>query len=175
MKRKLSFKFLLPALLFIMFTACTKDARDEAKQESLVSASVNQSSRGSGGSVNAVEKMLKPDILKAVKQATSRFHSTTQAIKAGYLRDEHCVSSPAGGMGYHWANPSLIDPILNPLEPEALLYAKGPDGNLRLVGLEYIVINTGQLRPTFGDQPMDIMGVPPLTQQRIPHWSLHVW
>jgi hypothetical protein len=74
-------------------------------------------------------------------------------------------------MGYHWVNPSLVDPVFDAMKPEALLYASGPGGNLRLVGVEYVVINVGQQRPMFGSQLFDIGGTP----VPVPHWSLHVW
>jgi hypothetical protein len=118
------------------------------------------------------------DLLRSVRQATSRFNSTTQAIRAGYLPSDHCVAHPdLGGMGYHWANPDLIDEVFDPRQPELMLYATGPGGNLRLVGVEYIVLAPegadldGPARPHFGTQPFDIGGTP--TPQ--PHWSLHVW
>ncbi|MBE7503633.1 MAG: hypothetical protein HS113_25755 [Verrucomicrobiales bacterium] len=110
--------------------------------------------------------------LKTVKQATARFHSKTQAVKAGYVPDDHCVSVPGlGGMGYHWLNPLLVDDLYDPLQPEVVLYATGPDGELRLVAIEYIVLDVGQAHPSFGGQPFDIGGTP----LPLPHYSLHVW
>jgi hypothetical protein len=52
-----------------------------------------------------------------------------------------------------------------------VLYATGPGGNLRLVAVEYIVINQGQARPSFGGHLFDVGGTP----IPAPHWSLHVW
>ena len=74
-------------------------------------------------------------------------------------------------MGFHWVNHSLVDPVFEQLKPEALLYAPNGNGKLKLVAVEYIVINTGQPAPTFDGQPFDVGGTP------IPdaHWSLHVW
>ncbi|CAN5759954.1 hypothetical protein BH23GEM6_BH23GEM6_24950 [soil metagenome] len=116
------------------------------------------------------------DLLRAVRQETSRFNSTTQAIRAGYQADTHCVAVPGlGGMGYHWVNEGLIDPVFDPMRPEVLLYGTGPGGNLRLIGVEYIVINVGQPHPSFDGHPFDVGGVPPLMAAGIPHWSLHVW
>ena len=42
---------------------------------------------------------------------------------------------------------------------------------MKLVAVQYIVINTGQPRPSFAGQLFDVGGTP------IPaaHWSLHVW
>ena len=116
------------------------------------------------------------ELIKLVRQATARYHSTTQAIRAGYEGDGHCVEVPGlGGMGYHWANEDLVDPVFDPANPEVLLYEPDKNGNLKLVGVEYIVINVGQDRPHFGDHPFDIDGVPPLMDEEVPHWSLHVW
>lgn len=112
------------------------------------------------------------ELLKSVRTATARFHSTMQAMHAGYEASDHCVSVPGlGGMGYHWSNGSLVDPVFDAVNPEAVLYETGPGGNLRLVAVEYIVINIGQERPMFGDHAFDIGGTP----VPVPHWSLHVW
>jgi len=116
------------------------------------------------------------DLLKAVRQKTSRFNSVVQADRAGYVADDHCVAHPElGVMGYHWVNGPLIDPVFEPLQPEVLLYAPGKGGNLRLVGVEYIVIDIGQPHPHFDGHPFDVGGVPPLMEAEVPHWSLHVW
>lgn len=160
MKSNSSFScaFCVLALLFLA-TSCKKEAKDQSSQDNVLMGAASPGK-------------LETDLLKSVRNATARFNSTTQAINAGYLPDDHCVSVPnLGGMGYHWVNPDLVDPGFDPLKPEAVLYATGPGGNLRLVALEYIVINVGQPRPMFGTQPFDIGGTP----VPVPHWSLHVW
>lgn len=156
-KNRFFLKFLLPVLLLALSTSCKKELVPET-QEAVLS--------GAG------ERKLETTLLKSVRSETSKFNSTTQAVKAGHQADDHCVSVPGlGGMGYHWVNPSLVDPVFDPLKPEAILYAPGPGGKLRLVAVEYIVVNTGQAAPKFGDQPFDDGGTP----LPIPHWSLHVW
>jgi hypothetical protein len=113
-----------------------------------------------------------PDLARDVKQVNSRFHSTTQATAAGYTPDSPCVAVPGlGGMGFHWVNHSLVDPVFDPLNPEAILYEPGPNGQLKITGHEYIVINVGQPAPTFDGQPFDVGGSP----VPVPHWTLHVW
>lgn len=115
-------------------------------------------------------------LLSAVAQATQQFQSTAAATDAGYVEDAHCVVHPdLGAMGVHWVNQPLIDPVFDALEPEALLYEPQADGSNRLVGVEYIVINNGQDRPSFAGHPFDVGGVPPLEAAEVPHWSLHVW
>jgi len=169
--------FPLPALfvaLLFGLSACDQTALDSA-----------------GGDLVAGNAAAGPnaDLFKSVRRATTRYNSTNQAIRAGYVPDDHCAAHPdLGGMGYHWINPDIIDPVFDPLQPEVMLYETGPGGNLRLVAVEYIVIAAtdfedealeeylaGDARPHFGDQPFDIRGVPPLMAEGVPHWSLHVW
>jgi hypothetical protein len=111
------------------------------------------------------------ELLDAVRQISARFHSEAQATKHGYVSTVDCVSSPAGGMGVHWLNQSLVDPVFDPLHPENVIFAPGPNGIPKLVAVEYIVINVGQPAPTFGGQAFDGGGTP----VPVPHWSLHVW
>jgi hypothetical protein len=111
------------------------------------------------------------ELLSALRRTSARFHSAAQATKHGYVSTVDCISSPAGGMGVHWLNQSLVDPVFDPLQPENLLFAPGPDGIPKLVGVEYIVINVGQPAPVFAGQAFDIGGTP----VPVPHWSLHVW
>jgi hypothetical protein len=111
-------------------------------------------------------------LAKQVRQATSRFNSQTQATRAGYAVASECVAVPGlGGMGFHWVNQSSVDPVFEPLEPEAVLYETLPNGHQRLVAVEYIVINVGQPAPTFDGRAFDVGGTP----VPVPHWSLHVW
>ena len=111
------------------------------------------------------------ELLDAVRQISARFHSESQATKHGYVSTVDCVSSPAGGMGVHWLNQSLVDPVFNSLHPENVIFAPGPNGIPKLVAVEYIVINAGQPAPTFGGQAFEVGGTP----VPVPHWSLHVW
>ncbi|MEO7367638.1 MAG: hypothetical protein ABIZ36_06760 [Gemmatimonadaceae bacterium] len=103
-----------------------------------------------------------------VKGGLAKFHSQVQASKAGYALASPCIANPAaGGMGFHWVNGSLVDPVFDPMNPEAVLY----DTSGKLVAVEYIVIDIGQPAPTFGGEPFNIGGTP----VPVPHWSLHVW
>ena len=158
-------KLFLPALMLVLATSCKKEVRNETAQQNLESEMATSANTLAGSAAQS-------QLLLSVRRATARFHSTSQAIAAGYEADEHCVSVPGlGGMGFHWVNPSLVDPVFDPLKPEAILYAPGPVGKLRLVAVEYIVINVGQPAPMFGDQPFAVGGTP----VPVAHWSLHVW
>jgi hypothetical protein len=76
---------------------------------------------------------------RAVRQATERFQDVNEAIGAGYVQFQGCVSGPeAGAMGVHYVNPSLFDGRLEVELPEALVYEPKRNGRLQLVAAEYI-------------------------------------
>ncbi len=82
------------------------------------------------------------DPWQAVKAATARYHSIEQATSAGYsTAGEPCVASPAGAMGIHAVNQSLVmDPPIDPLQPEILVYLPKENNRLELVGVEYFAV-----------------------------------
>ena len=79
--------------------------------------------------------------LARVRQATAAFHRLSAAEAAGYGPFYVCTDHATdGAMGQHYVNGTLVgDPTIDPLRPEALVYAPKPGGGLRLVGVEYVV------------------------------------
>jgi hypothetical protein len=80
--------------------------------------------------------------LAAVRAATAQFHRSEVAEAAGYMNVNvgECVELPGvGGMGYHFVNFDLVDFELDPLKPEAMVYAPSPSGKMKLAAVEYIV------------------------------------
>src|SRR6266540_5850828 len=76
--------------------------------------------------------------LAHVRQATDKYHDVNVALADGFIRTPACVASPDGGMGIHFINPArLMDPAVNILEPEILLYNETTDG-MKLLGVEYM-------------------------------------
>jgi hypothetical protein len=120
--------------------------------------------------------------LAKVRAATAKYHSLARAQADGYsVENEPCVVSPDGTMGIHAVNGPLIgDPAIDPLRPELLLYAPGPNGKLRLVGVEYFKVDADQNLGTSGDKP-SLFGRPfdgPMlghTPTMPIHYDLHVW
>ncbi|MBS4064799.1 MAG: hypothetical protein KGZ74_09580 [Chitinophagaceae bacterium] len=158
--------------MLVLISGCQKQSDPGNEANSLPNRTANGKAPALNIADAAAAEHANAGWLKMLHAATARYHSTTQAINAGYVPDDHCVAVPGvGGMGYHWANPGLVDPVFELLKPEVVLYEKAADGSLKLVAVEYIVINVGQPRPMFGDHPFDIGGTP----VPVAHWSLHVW
>lgn len=86
--------------------------------------------------------------LAEVRSATARFHRVEAVEEAGYQLGymapfllAHCVAHPTdGAMGFHYFNHTLIhDAELDPSQPEGIVYAPGPTGQLQLAAVEWIV------------------------------------
>jgi len=80
------------------------------------------------------------------KSATARFHDLSKAEQTGYAifpdaKGIACIDNqPVGGMGVHYVKGSLVgDTVLDPEQPEALVYAPNAARKLKLAALEYIV------------------------------------
>jgi hypothetical protein len=89
------------------------------------------------------------------KSATAKYHdlATAEANGYGLFPDANgiaCIDNqPVGGMGVHYVNLGLVfkvvngvtapDTELDPLRPEALVYAPNAAHQLKLAALEYIV------------------------------------
>lgn len=85
--------------------------------------------------------------LAAVKAATESFRDVAVAEATGYswLPDWDglaCIASPGnGGLGVRYVNAGFVsEGSLEPLRPQALLYAPVQDGALHLVAVEYLVL-----------------------------------
>jgi hypothetical protein len=75
--------------------------------------------------------------LAAVRQATAKYHDVQAALDDGFAATDECVP----GMGFHYARMDrVVDGVVNPLEPEVLIYAPQEDGKRRLVAVEYVVV-----------------------------------
>lgn len=86
--------------------------------------------------------------LAEVRAATEQFHDVDAAIAAGYSPTEDCVPS----MGYHYVNFGQFG-AMDPLTPDALLYAANKNGHLKLVAAEWFKVDADQNLSTDSDRP----------------------
>lgn len=166
----------LSGLFLAALAACESPTVVEAPLEDTVDHSAHAvapaPAHADGWTPAAHQDRVRALTLLKVKAFTSPFHSTVLASRAGYAEASPCVAAPGlGGMGFHWVNEGLVDPEFEPLRPEAVLYAPDARGRLRLVAVEYVVLDVGQPAPTFAGHPFDVGGAP----IPAPHWTLHVW
>lgn len=126
--------------------------------------------------------------LSRARAATAAFHDLATAQAASYGGPVHdlagisCIANPAAGvMGIHYVNGGLLgDAVLDVERPELLVYQQLPDGQLRLVAVEYLVFQGAWLLagntapPTLFGQTLTLVpagnryGLPPF-------YELHAW
>jgi hypothetical protein len=81
-------------------------------------------------------------LVKVVREVTERFRDVRVAEAEGYALTFGCVSGGEfGAMGLHFVNfPLVLDGLLDPTRPEIVIYEPLPDGRLRLIGADYLVL-----------------------------------
>jgi hypothetical protein len=85
------------------------------------------------------------DDLAKVRSATGKFRKIEAVEAAGYGLVpglDHCFENPdpgAGDMGFHYIDANSLNLTLDPLKPEAIVYAPDQNGKLRLAAVEYII------------------------------------
>ena len=77
-----------------------------------------------------------------VRKATERYKDLNVTLSEGWVQATPCVSGPDfGAMGVHFVLPSRLSTgVLDAEQPQALIYEPMPDGAMRLVGVEFIVL-----------------------------------
>jgi hypothetical protein len=128
---------------------------------------------------NALQELAK------LRQATVRYQDVNNALADGFVPVSECVLNQDGtaGMGIHYANfDRLIDPSINAMEPELLLYVPRADG-LKLVAVEYMFA----IGPPDAPIPASPPAAPVLFGHSFdgpmlghgpgmpPHYDFHVW
>jgi hypothetical protein len=119
-------------------------------------------------------------LVQAVRAATAQYLNVNNATAAGYGPLYGCVSgSDHGAMGIHYVNTSLLNGTVNLATPPALIYEPQPNGEMKLVGVEYIAdqatwLQTNTAPPVLDGQVFLLVGYP--NRFAIPaFFELHVW
>ena len=84
-----------------------------------------------------------PDkLVEIVRNATTQYVDDVKAATAaGYSPVLGCVSgSDHGAMGIHYVNGNLLNGPIDPKHPQALIYEPQSNGELKLVGVEFIIL-----------------------------------
>lgn len=113
--------------------------------------------------------------LAELRRLLAPYHNYEKAKEAGWsARITPCWESNAqGGMGFHYANPEFLfdEGRVDLMEPEALMFEPGPGGQMKLVGMEYIVF----LDDWTSSDPPELLGQPFHVHPDLPIWKLHLW
>src|SRR5215831_18052208 len=97
-------------------------------------------------------------LIQIVRQATERFKDVSVAEKEGYTLQFGCVSGPdSGAMGLHYVNGDIVNSgVIDPTRPQIVIYEPTPDGKLKLIGADFLVIASAWDAKNQG--PPELMG-----------------
>ena len=124
-------------------------------------------------------------LVEIVRTATSQYQDVNDATAAGYGPVLGCVSgSDHGAMGIHYANGTLVNgqtlltgENLDPTRPQALIYEPLSNGELKLVGVEFIILASAlppNATPQVEGHLMQYIDTP--NRYGLPaFFELHVW
>lgn len=164
--------WLLGALIFVGTTCALAQAQPSQQHSHEHAAAVAQTPD---------QKSQAGALLQIVRDATERFKDVSAAEAAGYVLTFGCVSGPdSGAMGLHFVNFSLVaSGVLDPRNPQIVIYEPTPDGHLRLIGADFLVIQsqwdaTHQDPPQLMGQLFHLFDSP--NRFKLPaFYTLHVW
>ena len=110
--------------------------------------------------------------LDSLRSATTAFQSFNSAKAAGYdVKITDCMADPQGAMGFHFGKGALIDANVSALEPEVMMYEPQSNGELKLVGVEYVVPLSAWTSAT----PPQLYGQSFQRNEMFQVWALHAW
>ena len=122
-------------------------------------------------------------LVDKVHSATTQYVDINMATRDGFVPATPCVSGPnAGAMGVHLVKLSRISSgVLKAEQPQALIYEPMADGKMRLVGVEFIVLesvwvanNPGGGVPALDGNLLNYVGAP--NRYGLPaFYEIHVW
>jgi hypothetical protein len=116
----------------------------------------------------AAQQQLSPaqgELLKIVRQATERFKNVSVADGEGYKLQFGCVTGPdSGAMGLHFVKMDFVGkpPMtptgeIDPTRPQIVIYEPLPNGSLRLIGADYLLLADAWDKDHPGNPP-ELMG-----------------
>jgi len=123
------------------------------------------------------------ELLKTIRENTERFKDPAESEKEGYHLLFGCVSGPdSGAMGLHYVNLDLVGAgTIDPTRPQIVIYEPTPDGRLKLIGADFLVIasdwdkaHPGQGAPQLAGQLFHYFEAP--NRFGLPaFYTLHIW
>jgi len=122
-------------------------------------------------------------LIDQVRSATQQYLDINVATRDEFVQGTPCVSGPdAGAMGVHFVRPDRINSlVLDVTQPQALIYEPMADGAMRLVGVEYIVldqnwsaVNPPGTVPALQGNLLNYVAYPNRYGLQA-FWEIHVW
>ncbi len=128
-------------------------------------------------------KSAEGELLRAVRESTEKYKNVAAAEADGYSLLFGCVTGPdSGAMGLHYVNLNLVGSgVVDAAHPQIVIYEPLPNGQLRLIGADFLIIaadwdkaHPGQGAPQLMGQLFHYFESP--NRFGLPaFYTLHVW
>src|SRR5579883_1366467 len=81
-------------------------------------------------------------LIQIIRDSTARFQDVNVAKAEGYQLQFGCVAGDDfGAMGLHYVNGNLVaSGTLDATRPQIVIYEPQPDGTLKLIGVDYLLL-----------------------------------
>jgi hypothetical protein len=109
--------------------------------------------------------------INAMRRATDRYHRLEVARAEGFVLLHPCEVRPGeGAVGTVYVNfARVLDGVIDPASPDALIYEPGPNGKEKLVGVEFAVLAAP------GQAPPEYLGNAFQLEEEFGVFALHAW
>lgn len=156
----------LAAVALALTTACATEPGTPT-EAALAADGHDAHARVDNGELTAEQKQA----IARVRHATTAYHDLAAAQAAGYTLQypAGCAASADGAQGFHYLNEGLVDATVELLSPELVMYEPGPNGQMQLVGVDYVV------PLSLSEEPPTLLGVPFMRNEPLGVWALHIW
>jgi hypothetical protein len=111
-------------------------------------------------------------VIATLRRVTARYHNLELAIADGFVLVHPCEERPGEGpVGLLYAHFGRVgDGLIDPEQPEGLIYEPGMNGGLSLVGVEFAVPYQDPIQ-----QPPQFLGATFQPEDEFGVFGLHVW
>jgi hypothetical protein len=114
----------------------------------------------------------KDQAIVTLRQATRRYRDIENAVKDGFVLLHDCEvrpgEGPVGTVYVHFGR--VLDGVVDPTLPDALIYEPQRNGRLTLVGVEFAVLISSEEQ-----DPPTFLGVPFQREDEFGVFALHAW
>lgn len=111
------------------------------------------------------------NVFATLRRVTARYHNIDAALADGFVLLHPCEvrgdEGPVGAVYAHFGR--VLDGVIDPALPDALIYEPSANGMLKLVGVEF-----AQPYP-FAPQAPTFLGETFQAEDEFGVWALHVW
>jgi hypothetical protein len=111
--------------------------------------------------------------IATIRRATARYHDLDTAIAEGFVLLHPCEERPGEGpVGIVYVHfDRLMDGVIDPASPDALVYEPSSNGRPKLVGAEFAIPFALWSEP----EPPQFLGAEFQPEEEFGVWGLHIW